>query len=421
MMPPSHVSPEQSLDQCIKCNICTTACPVAAVTELFPGPKYAGPQAARFRIPSQPSPDLSVDYCSGCRVCNMVCPNGVKIAEINARARASLVTQGKLPPLLRLRNNLVARAELLGKVGQPLAPLANAILSNPPARAVLESTLKISRHAPLPAFSSYRFSTWFKNHPRPDHSSRQVVYFHGCSTEYYEPRIGQAAVYVLEKNGYEVIVPKQNCCGLPLLSNGEFSAARKYHLNNVRNLLPFARQNIPIVGSSTSCVLTIKDEAPELLDLADADTQMVAASIFDINEFLLKLADEKSLNTDFHPIPAVLPYHIPCQYKAHKLGYPGVDILRFVPQLSTIDSQADCCGIAGTYGYKSEKYQISQDVGKKLFDFIRDSGSSLVVCDSETCRWQIKNETGIGAVHPIELLAASYANGTLDIFNYLSG
>src|SRR4030065_1026700 len=83
--------PEFTLDQCIKCNICTTECPVSAVTDLFPGPKYEGPQASRFRMRGQPSPDKSVDYCSGCRVCDMVCPTGGKIAEINARARGSWV------------------------------------------------------------------------------------------------------------------------------------------------------------------------------------------------------------------------------------------------------------------------------------------------------------------------------------------
>jgi glycerol-3-phosphate dehydrogenase subunit C len=91
--------PEMSLDQCIKCNICTTACPVTAVTDKFPGPKFVGPQAARFRMAGQATPDFSVDYCSGCRVCNMVCPTGVKITEMNARARAGMVSQGKIPPI----------------------------------------------------------------------------------------------------------------------------------------------------------------------------------------------------------------------------------------------------------------------------------------------------------------------------------
>ena len=100
---------EQSLDHCIKCNICTAACPVAAVTDRFPGPKYVGPQAQRFRHERQPAPDASVDYCSGCRVCNEVCPTGVRIAELNARARARIVAERGLP----FRNWLIARSELV--------------------------------------------------------------------------------------------------------------------------------------------------------------------------------------------------------------------------------------------------------------------------------------------------------------------
>src|SRR4030042_6416741 len=123
------MKPEFSIDQCIKCNICTTACPVSAVTDLFPGPKYEAPHAGRFRMLGQPSPDRSVDYCSGCRICNMVCPTGVKIAEINALARATLVQQGKTPLRLRFRTNIVARSELLGKVAHPFSSLAHTALN----------------------------------------------------------------------------------------------------------------------------------------------------------------------------------------------------------------------------------------------------------------------------------------------------
>ncbi len=178
-----HFSPEMSLDQCIKCNICTTACPVSAVTDRFPGPKYEGPQASRFRVAGEATPDHSVDYCSGCRVCNMVCPTGVKIAEMNARARAVMVSQGKVTPVLRLRNNMVARAELLGKIAHPIAPLANFLLNLGAARLVAEASLGIARHAPLPAFSSSTFRGWFRHHPKPANATRKVAYFHGCSTQ----------------------------------------------------------------------------------------------------------------------------------------------------------------------------------------------------------------------------------------------
>lgn len=399
---------ETSLDQCIKCNICTTACPVSAVTDLFPGPKYEGPQAARFRSSGQPVPDVSVDYCSGCRVCNMVCPTGVKIAEINARARAEMVAQGKVPPMLRLRNNLVARAELLGKVAQPVAPLANFALNLKPARQLTEAVLSIHHQAPLPKFARQRFTTWFRKHLAPPHPRHQVVYFHGCSTQYYEPRVGRAAVHVLEANGFEVIVPPQNCCGLPLLSNGEFPAARKYHESNVRHFIEYARQGIPIVGTSTSCTLTLKEEAPELLDMHDEDTRLVAENTYDINEFLLALIDEGDLNLDLRPINLTLPYHIPCQYRAHRLGKPGIEVLGLIPGLQVVDSQAACCGIAGTYGYKKEKYDIAMQVGESLFEFINQNEAPFVICDSETCRWQITHATGKPSVHPVELLAAAY-------------
>jgi glycerol-3-phosphate dehydrogenase subunit C len=405
---PFQLTPEQSLDQCIKCNICTASCPVYSVTDLFPGPKAIGPQAGRFRIPDGLSPDLSVDFCSGCRVCNMVCPNGVKIAEMNARARARMVEQGKIPLRKRIRNNLIARAENLGKIAQPVAPLANAILENKPIRHLLEKTFEIAEHAPLPSFAPYRFTRWYRSHQKPGNLFRKVVYFHGCSTEYYEPRIGQAAVYVLEKNGFEVIVPEQNCCGLPLLSNGEFQAARKYHQGNIRKLMPWIEQGVPVVGTSTSCILTLKEEAPELLEMWDEESIALAENTYDLNEFLLSLVEDGSFNRNLHPIPLQLPYHIPCQYRAHRLGSPGMDVLNLIPELTIFSSNEDCCGIAGTYGYKKEKYQISMDVGRNLFTFVSSFPAEYMVCDSETCRWQITRATGKPAIHPVELLAASY-------------
>jgi glycerol-3-phosphate dehydrogenase subunit C len=340
----------------------------------------------------------------------MVCPTGVKIAEINARARAAIVTNGKIPTNLRLRNNLIARPELLGKVGGSISPLANTLLKIKPTRLFAEYTLGIHRSAPLPKFSQQHFTGWFTKHPKPDHPSRKVVYFHGCSTQYYEPRVGRAAVQVLEANNFEVIIPRQNCCGLPLLSNGEFSAARKYHKKNVNSLVEYAKQGIPIVGTSTSCTLTLKEEAPDLLNMHDPDTTLVAENTYDFNEFLLYLRDQGSLNLNFNPLPMKLGYHIPCQARAHRLGKPGIQLLNLIPELEIIDSQIACCGIAGTYGYKKEKYKIAMDVGQPLFNFITDQvgEGEVVVCDSETCRWQITHATGKPAVHPVELIAKSY-------------
>src|ERR671935_1371066 len=123
-----------SLDHCVKCTICETFCPVSNVTPLFPGPKYEGPQAERFRVSGEPSVDASVDYCSGCGICTQVCPQGVKIAEINSQARAKLKEKQGIP----VRDQLIARPSVTGRLSMPVAPLANLSFRARPVRAAIE-------------------------------------------------------------------------------------------------------------------------------------------------------------------------------------------------------------------------------------------------------------------------------------------
>ncbi|MDX1663181.1 MAG: anaerobic glycerol-3-phosphate dehydrogenase subunit C [Candidatus Promineifilaceae bacterium] len=398
-----------TLDACIKCNICTSYCPVSAVTDLFPGPKYVGPQAQRFREIGQPkSPDSSVDYCSGCRVCNEVCPTGVKIAEINARARAQMVEERGLP----LRNRVLGRNELLGRIGSMAPRLANFALQNPVGRLLGEVTLGIARKAPLPRWSTEgTFTDWLaETRDARLKAEKKVVYFYGCATNHYEPFVGKAAVAVLEHLGYEVLVPPQNCCGLPMLSNGEFAAGGDYYQRNVNKLGRFARDGYDVVGTSTSCTLTLKEEAPELLDLAGPDSESLQRATWDIFEWLRERHEEGELRRDFQDVEMVLPYHAPCQFRAHRVGKPAQEILSLIPGLDLRESHARCCGIAGTYGYKAEKYEIAMQVGAELFDFVREQGRevALTACDSETCRWQLEHGTDLPSRHPIEILAAAY-------------
>src|SRR5918911_5340064 len=141
-----------SLDHCVKCTICETFCPVSNVTPLFPGPKYVGPQAERFRVDGEPSPDASLDYCSGCGICTQVCPHGVHIAEINSQAREQLKKTTGYP----LRDRLIARSAVVGRLGTPVAPLANRTLRSRTLRTVAERTLGLHRDAPMPQFAGRR-------------------------------------------------------------------------------------------------------------------------------------------------------------------------------------------------------------------------------------------------------------------------
>ena len=187
---------------------------------------------------------------------------------------------------------------------------------------------------------------------------------------YYEPYVGRAAIAVFEHNGYEVMVPPQNCCGLPLLSNGEFDAAANYHRNNVAKLAGYAKAGYPIVGTSTSCTLTFKEEAPELLDFHDeaATNLKWAHGTFSMAGGIVDAANCAPIFARFYgaalsrALPAARPS---CRQTGNGDPWHGA-------RAGRSESHARCCGIAGTYGYKVEKYQIAMDVGQELFDFVGD-------------------------------------------------
>jgi glycerol-3-phosphate dehydrogenase subunit C len=395
----------ESLDHCVKCTICETFCPVSNVTPLFPGPKYVGPQAERFRVDGEPSPDASLDYCSGCGICTQVCPQGVHIAEINSQAREQLKKTTGYP----LRDRLVARSAVLGRLGTPVAPLANRTLRSRPLRALAERTLGLHRDAPMPQFAGRTFQAWARRHRSPT-AARRVAFFHGCGTNWYEPRLGELTLALLEHNGIQVDVPRrQSCCGLPLQSNGLFADARRYARAMARRLAPAARAGVDIVGTSTSCTLMLKREAREILGLMDdPELRLVGERVYDICEYLVDLHDRGELRTDFRPLPMTVTYHAPCQQQGHGIGKPALDLMALVPELQVRESSANCCGVAGTYGLKTGKYEIAMDVGAGLFAQIAEDAPALAVCDSETCRWQIEKATGVRSVHPVEVLHRAY-------------
>ena len=390
-----------SLDHCVKCTICESFCPVSNVTPLFPGPKYVGPQAERFRVDGELSPDASLDYCSGCGICTQVCPQGVHIAEINTQARAEL----KARDGVKLRDRLIARPDVTGRLGTPAAPVANASLRSRPLRLLAERVIGIDHRVAVPQFAGRTFQRWARGRSSPA-GQRRVAYFHGCGTNWYEPDSGQRTVELLEWLGCQVDVPRgQSCCGLPLQSNGMFDPARRYVRQMARRLAPAAREGLDIVGTSTSCTLMLRREAREILGLEDdPELRLVSDRVYDICEYLAMLHERGELRTDFGPLPMTVTYHAPCQQQGHGIGKPALDLMALVPELQVVENDATCCGVAGTYGLKREKYGIAMDVGAGLFRQITESGSDRAVCDSETCRWQIQHATGVRSVHPVEML-----------------
>ncbi len=392
-----------SLDACVKCTICETQCPVARATPLFSGPKWVGPQAERFRDGA--SVDVSLDYCSGCAICTTVCPQGVKIAEINAQARAVMKADN-----MSLRDRLLPETELEGRLMTPVAPIANAVLGIKPVRVVVEKVIGVHRDAPMPTAQTSTFMSWFKKHQKQrtgPFPKGPIVFFHGCAGGYFETATSKATVEVLEHLGYEVLVPKQNCCGLAHQSNGLFDRAA----SNVRKLakaLSSAGTDLTIISSSGSCAGMLRHEAHEIMGLDDPELLDVGSRTVETSEFIVELMENGEFPIDeLKRWDITIPYHQPCQVKSQGIGKPAIKMMEAIPGVTVVESGQPCCGIAGTYGFKKEKYDVAQAVGKPLFDMIKRTNPKLAACETETCRWQIRKGSGATTVHPIEIIHRS--------------
>jgi Fe-S oxidoreductase len=229
-----------------------------------------------------------------------------------------------------------------------------------------------------------------------------VVLFHDTFVTYNTPEIGRAAVELLEAAGYRVELVDKKCCGRPLISKGMLAEAKVYAAWNVAQLTPWVERGAVIVGLEPSCLLTLRDEAVELLRSDDA--KKVAQSSFLLEEFLLKeRANGLSLNFQAAPRRALLHGH--CHQKAMVGTAPTVAVLQWANfEVSEVD--AGCCGMAGSFGFEKEHYDLSVNLGQRRLApaVAAQPASTEIVAPGISCRQQIAHLTGRHAKHPAEVL-----------------
>jgi len=383
-------------DLCIRCATCMTICPVSRVTPLFPGPKQAGPGAERFRKAGNSSENEWIDLCMGCHLCDLVCPSNVPISELTLLAKATYLHEKGRP----LRDWLLGHLSQFGWLGSSFSSITNSLLNHPLMKWVLDLLFKMDRRRPFPKYQSPTFRQWFKTYS--SRGEKKIAYFYGCYTNTNEVEVGKATVEVLEANGFEVILPPQNCCGLPMLGNNDLKGARKMALKNIPSLLQTIRSGVDIIFSSTSCGHMIKHEYSHLLNILG--TEEIANHTFDLFEFLRNLKESGSLNIHFKKLKIKAAYFAPCHLRSLGIGLPAFEILRLIPGLRIDNIEADCCGLGGTFGFKKEKYTISQEIGKDLKEAIDRLNPEMVLTDCEGCRMQIRHLTGLKVLHPVQVL-----------------
>ncbi len=396
------VTDESNIDQCIKCSICTAFCPVLKAVDLFPGPKLAGPDAERFRQKDVAALASWIEFCDYCKICERVCPYNVPIPFLHLRSLLAW-RRHKSPSL---RDKLLGHAYFLAKLGNWAAPFANWLQGWSFMRWLFDRGLKIAPQVKMSFFHGQTFVNWFMSQ-RPAHGY-PLAYFYGCHTNYLDPQIGRDVVYVLAKNGFSVFLPEQECCGLPLICNGISDLASNLAEKNLRSFQKIIAKGMEVIFSSPSCGMTIKEEYDQILHLPGA--KGVAANFVEISQFLWHLHEQGKLVQGFKEIRGTFYYHAPCHVRALKIGLPALDLLSLIPGLEVVEIPEGCCGLAGTYGWKKEKYEIATQIGEEIFRFIRHGKPQGVISDCEACRLQIESHTGVKTYHPVQILRQAYGS-----------
>jgi glycerol-3-phosphate dehydrogenase subunit C len=398
-------------DICHTCRRCYNLCPSFDVLfRALDRPEVDG------EVDLLPAADLKEfsDLCYECKLCIPHCPYypphrwEVDIPRLVLRDRAARVRSDGKPGL---RERVLASADAVGKLATAVAPVVNSLNESRFARVLMEKTLGVHRDRLLPSWAGETFREWWERRggatkpsdraPKAD----RVALFVTCSVNANAVEIGRAAVAVLEKNGCEVVVPEQRCCGMPFLESGEFDAARECRRFNVTTLLPVVRAGYTIVVPGPTCSLTLRREYPVLG--SEQEAKEVSEATFDLCEYLMRRHAEGRLSTDFQRSPGKVLYQVPCHLKVQDIGFKSRDLLQLIPGSEVVTVER-CTGHDGTWSMKTEYFPLSMKIGKPVFEEVQRERPDRVATDCPLAGIQIRQGTGKIPKHPIQIVAEAY-------------
>jgi FAD/FMN-containing dehydrogenase/Fe-S oxidoreductase len=346
-----------------------------------------------------------LDLCLECKACKSECPLGVDMAALKTETLAVYHDQHGIP----LRSRMFGSIRTLNRLGSAAFPLSNLAAGWRPARLMAQRWLGISAARPLPRFQRQDLRSWFWRRPArtTPASQGELIFLADSFTTFTEPSVGSAAIELLELAGWKVRFEGTGCCGRASLSKGLVDQARRMAAAMVDRLGEAAARGVPIVGVEPSCLLTLRDEYSALLP-GDPRAQAVAAATRLPEELLLEaiaedrliLPKEKGVNS------RRILFHGHCHQKALSGTSATTALLRSIPGAEVIEVDAGCCGMAGSFGFEAEHYELSMSIGElRLFPAIRaEALETIITATGVSCRQQIEHGTGRPARHPLEVI-----------------
>ncbi len=347
-----------------------------------------------------------MDLCLSCKGCKSECPSNVDVAKLKAEFMQHYYDANGVP----FRAKLIANFSKSAKFGALMPSLYNFAVTNQLIGNTIKKLSGFATKRSMPTLYKTTLQSWYyKRHKNPINPKLSTIYlFCDEFTNYNDTEIGITAFQLLEKLGYQVIIPLHLESGRAWLSKGLIRKAKEIANKNIELLSPIITNNTPLIGIEPSAILTFRDE---YVDLADdeklADAKKLASNVFLIDEFIASEIEKGNITQElFTKEKRIIKLHGHCQQKALSSVTPSVKLLS-LPQNYTVETiPSGCCGMAGSFGYEKEHYDLSMQIGELvLFPTVRNQQDDVIIAAPGTsCRHQIKDGTGKKAKHPIEVL-----------------
>ncbi len=356
-----------------------------------------------------------VDECYYCKLCFNHCPYTPPHPYELDFPHLMILWKKRLAAErgVRWRDQLLIRTDLIGTLGSLTAPLTNWLLQNRIVRRLIELIAGVHQDRQVLHFTGETFPRWFGRRSVPARATvpvKKVALFSSCLVNYQATDIGKATVQVLEKNGVEVVVPEQRCCGMPGFDIGDTQAMQEAAQANVASLQRWVAQGYDVVVPTASCSLMLKHEYPELNN--DGHTRQVAERTFDICEYLMKMKKDGLLAMDFTRNPGRVAYQIPCHLRDQNIGFKSKELLECAgAQVELIER---CSGHDGAWSAKTEFFSLSMKIAGKAVRAIERSPADLVASDCPLAGLQLDQAGatahvgGKATLHPIQIVRDAY-------------
>jgi len=335
-----------------------------------------------------------LDLCLECRACKAECPVGVDMARFKSEFLADYWSRHGTP----LRAKALGGVEGLSKVGSLFAPFSNWMAGSGVGRFLNEKFLDLDRRRKPPPWNRRTLEKWWATQAE----ARATVHlFNDTFTNYYEAENGIAAVKVLNKAGCAVDVVRPGCCGRPLISQGLLAQAREHAARMTAALHPIAERGEKILFLEPSCLSAVKEDAPALLRGAEQErARTVASQCMLFEEFAAKL------DLPLRSGPKKILLHGHCHQKSMGMLPATAALLNKIPGAQVVDLDAGCCGMAGSFGYAKEHYDVSVAIAnRKLLPAVKAmQAGEVLVAPGTSCRRQVADLAGAEALHPAVLI-----------------